>query len=368
MSSILKSLRKIEKEQRAARQTAPDLMHDQGLAPVKARPLLPLLAGIILGAMIVAGWGLWSSRETPPGVMTQPLPKPEEAAPAAMQIPGIASSGQTGKSADSEPGADSLPKNDLSGQLAGQPGLFSRTSTVTLSPQTVTVAGSQDAAKAKPAVNESVNEVLLPRTVQVTQKTNVLRKISLSAGRAVVETDGKIGEFQYYTLGDPNRLVVDLYDSKPAFMERSFSIDDGFNQLRVGIYDDKTRLVFDAGENLLPNYNVEGHAANILVTWGDVATAPLGVDTAADATQSIAKAAVTVNARADQASVLPDGISLQVSEIFYQQDSASSMAVVNDLPVMVGSQVDSAVVTEIRPDSVVFAIGDRTYVVDQSNP
>jgi hypothetical protein len=66
--------------------------------------------------------------------------------------------------------------------------------------------------------------------------------------------------------------------------------------------------------------------------------------------------------------VLPDGISLLVSEIFYQQDSANSMAVVNDLPVMVGSQVDSAVVAEILPDSVVFKIGDKTYAVDQSNP
>lgn len=367
MSSILKSLRKIEEEQRAARQAAPDLMHDHGLAPVKSRPFLPLITGIILGAVVVAGWGLWSSRETAPSVMTQSLPKAEETATAAIQVRGIASSGQAGESVDSEPGADA-PKKDLSGQLPGQPALSSRVSTVTLSPQEVTVAGNQNAAKAKPVANESVNKVSLPQTVQVAKNTNLLRNIRLSAGRAVVETEGKLGKFHYFTLGDPPRLVVDLYGSKPAFMERSFSIDGGFNLLRVGISDDKTRLVFDASENLLPYYHVEGHAADILVSWGDVAPVPLKVGTAAATTKSIAKAAVTVNAMADKASVLPDGISLHVSEIFFQQDSANSMAVVNDLPVMVGSQVDSAVVAEILPDSVVFAIGDRTYAIDRSNP
>ncbi len=67
-------------------------------------------------------------------------------------------------------------------------------------------------------------------------------------------------------------------------------------------------------------------------------------------------------------SELPEGISLKVEEIFYQDDTANSMAVVNDLPVMIGSHVDSAVVTEIRQDSVLFKIDDKSYVVNASNP
>ena len=364
MSSILKSLRKIEEEQRAARQAAPDLMHDQGLAPVKSRSLLPLIVGIVLGAVVVAGWGLWSSRETAPSVTTQPVSKPDETATKAIQVRGTASSGQAEKSVDSQSVAISPPKKDF----PDQPALSSRVSTVTLSPQAVRDAGNQNAANPKPVANESVNKVSLPQTIQVAKETSLLRKINLSAGRAVVETEGKLGKFKHFTLGDPPRLVVDIYGSQPAFLERSFSLDGGFNQLRVGISNDKTRLVFDAGENLLPYYRVEGHASDILVSWGDITSAPLKVGTAAATTNATAKAAVTVNAMVDKASVLPDGISLLVSEIFYQQDSANSMAVVNDLPVMVGSQVDSAIVAEIRPDSVVFEIGDKTYAVDRSNP
>ena len=60
---------------------------------------------------------------------------------------------------------------------------------------------------------------------------------------------------------------------------------------------------------------------------------------------------------------LPVGTSLKVTEVFYQDDPANSMAVVNDLPVMIGTFVDSAVVLEIRSDKVVFKIGDDSYDV-----
>jgi len=64
---------------------------------------------------------------------------------------------------------------------------------------------------------------------------------------------------------------------------------------------------------------------------------------------------------------LPDGIRLNVTEIFYQ-DAVNSMAVVNDLPVMVGSHVDSAVVTEIRADRVLFEIDGKVYPVSALQP
>jgi general secretion pathway protein B len=64
---------------------------------------------------------------------------------------------------------------------------------------------------------------------------------------------------------------------------------------------------------------------------------------------------------------LPDGIRLSVTEIFYQ-DAVNSMAVVNDLPVMVGSHVDAAVVTEILTDRVLFEIDGKVYSVSVPHP
>ena len=60
---------------------------------------------------------------------------------------------------------------------------------------------------------------------------------------------------------------------------------------------------------------------------------------------------------------LPEGVLLKVSETFYHDDPANSMAVVNDLPVMIGTFVDSAVVQEIHSDKVVFKIDAQTYDV-----
>jgi hypothetical protein len=61
--------------------------------------------------------------------------------------------------------------------------------------------------------------------------------------------------------------------------------------------------------------------------------------------------------------MLPEGVLLKVSETFYHDDPANSMAVVNDLPVMIGTFVDSAVVQEIHSDKVVFKINAQTYDV-----
>lgn len=62
-------------------------------------------------------------------------------------------------------------------------------------------------------------------------------------------------------------------------------------------------------------------------------------------------------------SVLPDGINLTVSDIFYEIESANRMAVVNDLPVMVGTAIDSAEVLEIQAEAVLFKIDDISYLI-----
>lgn len=68
-----------------------------------------------------------------------------------------------------------------------------------------------------------------------------------------------------------------------------------------------------------------------------------------------------------KAAQLPAGIHLQVSEIYYQGD-LNSMAVVNDLPVMVGSHIESALVTEIQADRVLFEIDGEVFPVSPPQP
>jgi type IV pilus assembly protein PilQ len=155
------------------------------------------------------------------------------------------------------------------------------------------VAFASDSLQA-PAAGAQSNQVAVktpsvvaPESILVdaTQEANLLRNIKLSPGQAVLETNGKPGTFQYFALANPPRLVVDLYGLRPVFTERAFSVDSGFKQLRVGTYNDKTRLVFDASGKVLPEHLVESSATDILVSWGDAPAAPLADSTPAVAAQ-----------------------------------------------------------------------------------
>lgn len=149
-----------------------------------------------------------------------------------------------------------------------------------------------EAAKAEPAT-----------VVDASQEANVLRSVKVSAGSVILESNGKIGKFQHFALGNPPRLVVDLYGVRPGFKERSFAIEDGFKTVRVGTYNDKTRLVFDASANVLPEHTVEGRSTDILVSWGaapaasaDSKPAPAPVVAVAPAPAVVAAPAVAVKA------------------------------------------------------------------------
>ncbi|HKJ29783.1 MAG TPA: type IV pilus secretin PilQ [Desulfuromonadales bacterium] len=128
-----------------------------------------------------------------------------------------------------------------------------------------------EAKSVEPSPETPVATVTAP--VDSSVDANVLLKVDYSPSQAVIQADGKIDNFKYFTLKNPARLVVDVYGLKPAFKERVFPAGKGFKQIRLGIYGDKTRLVFDGSGAKLPQHNVESRDADILVTWGEVATA-----------------------------------------------------------------------------------------------
>lgn len=122
---------------------------------------------------------------------------------------------------------------------------------------------------------ETVAQVAVVENISVDpgQDAQLLKNIVLSPGQAVLETNGKVGKHQFFALGNPPRLVVDLYGIRPAFKERAFSAQAGFDQVRVGTYSDKTRLVFDASGKTLPEHLVEAGSTDIMVSWGGKSSA-----------------------------------------------------------------------------------------------
>jgi hypothetical protein len=245
MSSILKALRKIEEEKRAAEHAAPDLRIDQGLVHGRATRLLPLFSGVVLGATLVGLFFLWSTKELTPSNQNNSAPMPNLVLSGHMQAAKTANVGQ-----GTEASVPVTTGNNL------EPIILA---TKSLEP-------FHEAGK--------ISVVILPKEPVATVESTV------KASKAIAEK-------------------VPVQKEQPVL---SSSIP--------------------------------------------ASAAPLLLD----------------------ASVLPKGLILQVTEIFYQDDSANSMAVVNDLPVMVGTQVESAVVSEIQPDRVIFKVGDKTYSIAGVKP
>ncbi len=90
-------------------------------------------------------------------------------------------------------------------------------------------------------------------------------------GKVTFNVNTKLEKYQYFTLGKPPRFLLDIYDAKPGFKERTFRMDDScFEGLRIGAYSDKTRFVFDSACGDLSNVKVTELDSGLVVSWGKI--------------------------------------------------------------------------------------------------
>lgn len=143
-----------------------------------------------------------------------------------------------------------------------------------------------------------------------------ITSVQLSGGTAQILLDGQIEKYQHFTLKSPARLVVDLYNVKPQFKERTLPASQGFSKVRVGLSGNKTRLVFDASGKL-PKHSVAKHPAGIEVVWGKAATDVVAT-TATPATTATAPAGTT------QEPVKPSG-PVTVENVEFQVDDQTTL-------------------------------------------
>ncbi|WP_432821207.1 type IV pilus secretin PilQ [Trichloromonas sp.] len=134
----------------------------------------------------------------------------------------------------------------------------------------------------------------------------LLDSVDMQPGRAVLNADGKIDNYRYFTLASPARLVVDLYDVRPLFKERTFAAQQGFSQMRVGTYKDRTRLVFDSDSGILPTYALSEQQNAVVVNWSGAAPA--------SATKPAAKSAAGT---------------VSVDEVNFQKDNGKSQLIID---------------------------------------
>ena len=94
-----------------------------------------------------------------------------------------------------------------------------------------------------------------------------LSSVNVAEQKAELKASAGVDKVRYFTLDSPKRLVVDLYGVQPGTHSRRYPLKNGFKDLRVGPYEDKTRFVFDVSGSMFPTFNVNTENDQVVVTW-----------------------------------------------------------------------------------------------------
>ncbi len=108
---------------------------------------------------------------------------------------------------------------------------------------------------------------------EVTASASTIISVDIGAHFVTLKADGLVDNYKYFSLVNPERLVVDIYAVEPGFEARHFPLSDDFSRMRVGVYKGKLRFVFDASGKF-PKYSVISSGESVVISWeADTSTA-----------------------------------------------------------------------------------------------
>ena len=193
--------------------------------------------------------------------------------------------------------------------------------------------------------------VTAPAPVPAARRASLLTQVIVTPGQAVLATNGEVARYEQFTLNNPLRLVVDLFGVAPDFKQRAFPASGGFKQVRVGVYADKVRLVFDADGKVLPEHAIEKQAGGLVVRWGkQLSAAAPPVAVAAGAPPAPPASAVAPNPAPVKKPVAPGGQVAIEGLDFQNRDGRSYVVLSLSAPAQVTQpvQIGNLVRFEVR--------------------
>lgn len=103
---------------------------------------------------------------------------------------------------------------------------------------------------------------------ELTASASHIVQVDVGSQVVTLRADGLVENYKYFSLVGPERLVVDVYGVKPSFEARQFPLREGFSGMRVGVYQEKLRVVFDTSRTF-PAYAVTSNGESVVIRWGD---------------------------------------------------------------------------------------------------
>ena len=120
----------------------------------------------------------------------------------------------------------------------------------------------------EPAEEFKFASVVVPAPVkEMKAPASTIMQVEVGAQVVTLQADGLVDHYEFFSLGGPDRLVVDVYGVRPGFEARSIPLSDDFSRMRVGVYKEKLRFVFDTPAKL-PRYDVTRKGESVVITWG----------------------------------------------------------------------------------------------------
>jgi type IV pilus assembly protein PilQ len=96
---------------------------------------------------------------------------------------------------------------------------------------------------------------------------SALTSITAEKNTITLTLDGAVGDIKSFRLSDPDRYVVDLMNVRCGFANRLIPLNiAGIASARIGIYTDKTRIVFDAVNGSFPGSTIVKMDSAVVIT------------------------------------------------------------------------------------------------------
>ena len=103
-------------------------------------------------------------------------------------------------------------------------------------------------------------------TLTATRIKDVKYRGADSQIQILVRTDGMVGEFKEFTMGRPNRLVIDLIGVKGKVPRNSYTVNQGgVKRIRLGEHSNYTRIVVDFSTKKIPQYYITRTKGGIMI-------------------------------------------------------------------------------------------------------
>ncbi len=130
---------------------------------------------------------------------------------------------------------------------------------------------------------EVAEEKIPPVAVEIKAKAEKITEILVDKGEKAVHVtliaDGKIGDYNSFTLEKPPRLVIDVWNVKKEYPKNLIQVDHPLlKRVRLGKHPKKTRFVFDSTRPQVPPFQINRAENRLIISFGQTEEGPPKVE------------------------------------------------------------------------------------------